>query len=443
VLAVNAAVAERAKALAGSVPVVAVDVLVGSTEDARTVAALTEASSRLVVDGYPFAPDFAEQAGIDPEHTLRIDDHGRAPAHPAAVVLDQNLGSSPMPYHDRPRGSTLLLGSRYALLRADDGDGHPERGNRPRHLLVALGGDPTPELIDLVGRTLPRVTEDLGLAADVIGGGDLGSLAAPGVTVHGFVADPGRLFASADLALAAAGTTTWDLCRRGIPSVVVAAVENQEPIVRAVIAAGAARGLRGDDAVGPLTELWADAELRGSVSRAGTALVDGRGADRVVAALRSRDVDLRPATAADARLLWHWANDDAVRAAAFDPTPIAWADHEVWLADHLADAGSAIYLAGPDGQAAWGQIRFDRHAEGTGVIDVSVAADHRGSGRAAPLIRAGVRRAFADNPALLRVRAHVRPSNHRSGAAFSIAGLAAMGERDGVSTFEGGRNDDW
>ena len=439
VLAVNAEVADRASALAPELAIVAVDAPVGSDADAAQLADLARRADWVVVDGYPFGPAFARTAGIPEGRTLLVDDHGRGPGSAAAVVLDQNPGVEADTYADRPSGSTLLRGPRCSLLRSRDLP--PARvDQRPERLLVALGGDPTTVTTDLVADAL-RAVEDLALTVDVIGGGDLSGLAGlPRVRVHGFVADPGPLFAGADVALVAAGTTSWELCRQGVPTVALATAENQIPVTRALDEAGAALVPTDEPIADLLRRLVTDPVLRAALASNGRRLVDGRGAARVVAALRSRDVALRPADAADGDLLLAWANDPLTRASSFDRRPIEADGHRAWLAARLADAGSDLWIA-QDDRGPWGLVRFESGG-GRAEIGVSIAPDRRGAGLAAPLIRAGVRRLFADRPAVTVVDARIRPENRASVAAFDLAGFTRTDDVDPLR-FEAERTDGW
>ena len=200
----------------------------------------------------------------------------------------------------------------------------PDRdpGGSPRRLVVVLGGDPTAEVVAVVADTLDRLVAVTSLDLDVVGGGDLDPLRGRHrVTVHGFVSDPGPLLDQADLALAAAGTTTWELCRLGIPSVVWATVDNQEPVARAAAAAGAVVQAEADAAAlaEAVLRVLGDPDLRVALGAGARRTVDGYGAERVVAALRSRDVSLRPAGPDDRDLLFAWANDPVTWAASFRP----------------------------------------------------------------------------------------------------------------------------
>ena len=106
-LVVPASAEEAASRLAGHLPV--------SAADDRSLAELVEGRRWLVLDGYDLDDDVL--AGVDPQHVVGIDDHGHHPSPAAAVVIDPNLGASAAPYRGGTDGATVLVGSRYALLR--------------------------------------------------------------------------------------------------------------------------------------------------------------------------------------------------------------------------------------------------------------------------------------------------------------------------------------
>jgi len=107
--------------------------------------------------------------------------------------------------------------------------------------------------------------------------------------------DMALLMTWADIAIAAAGNTSWELAFMGVPSVLVAVAPNQQPNLKALTGFGAA--LNGG--VGPinapaletaLEQLLNDVALRNTVRTAARATVDGRGSWRVVDVMRSREV---------------------------------------------------------------------------------------------------------------------------------------------------------
>jgi spore coat polysaccharide biosynthesis predicted glycosyltransferase SpsG/L-amino acid N-acyltransferase YncA len=364
-----------------------------------------------VVDGYALGRH-AERAARDAApHIMAVDDHGIAGDHEVDVLVDQNLGASAATYACTAPGADLLLGPRYAILRRDFRAAHnrprpiPERARR---MLVGLGGSPPAEVRALVDQALAEPALR-GLQPDWLEGVD----------------DVPAAMAVADVALSASGSTCWELCCTGLPAVLLAIADNQLPLAAAMATHGAATN------AGPLTELApaalaaavaglaANVVARTEMARRGRILVDGRGARRVVTRLRADLLTLRPVTAADGLLLWEWANDPVVRAAAFKGDPIPRATHDAWFATRLADPGTWMYLAFRDESPAVGQVRFE--GDGDRVeIDVSVQSAARGRGWGAALIDAAVRRLFAEST-VSTVVARIKEQNTGSRSTFDDA----------------------
>lgn len=283
-LAVDAAAADHARRMSPTVDLAVLDVEPGTAEDARTTTSLS-AGAWLVIDGYRFSTP-ARPGG---ERVLVIDDFGHGGRMDASIILDQNLGGGAACYRGRRAGTRLLLGPAYALLRGD----RPvvaERPAGPATILVSVGGEPLPPVLDHFRAVVAALMAD-GTRVEVIGGASPDDLpVGPEVAVHGFLDDPGAVIARADVAVAAAGSTLYALCRAGVPAVVVPFHTNQEPIARSFHAAGAA--VTPADPTDPgrtialLRQLLVDDERRRRLGSAAAALVDGGGAARVVAELR-------------------------------------------------------------------------------------------------------------------------------------------------------------
>lgn len=133
---------------------------------------------------------------------------------------------------------------------------------------------------------------------------------------------------------------------------------------------------------------------------------------------------LRPATAADARLLWAWRNEPEVRRQSFAVEAIAWDTHVGWLTQKLAAAETRIWILEEDGRPA-GQVRYERTGDSAEVsVSVAGAARGRGVGRALLVMSAPV----ACRELGLRVAyGLVKESNHASLRAFERAGFRRTG----------------
>jgi UDP-2,4-diacetamido-2,4,6-trideoxy-beta-L-altropyranose hydrolase len=286
----------------------------GSEADAEQTAALAGrlGARWVVVDGYQFGAEYQRALRDAGLRLLFADDWGHAGEYCADLVLNQNIYASEALYERREVGTRLLLGTRYALLRREF---WPWRGRRReiaargRRVLVTLGGADTEnvtlkvlracrragveglELVVVVGGGNPHYAE---LAVEVAGMGSVGGTGAvtaplrPSARLERNATNMPELMAWADVAVSAGGSTCWELVFLGLPAVLLVLAENQRPIAAGLAAAGAAvdAGWHGDlseeELARRIAELAGDGPARARMAQAGQALVDGRGAERVV-----------------------------------------------------------------------------------------------------------------------------------------------------------------
>lgn len=276
----------------------------GSAPDATHTAsrARQTGASWVVVDGYHFDAAYQEslkQAGLK---VLWVDDYGHAPPYCADLVLNQNLHAEESLYAQRDAGVGLLLGPQYALLRREFGEWRewhrlaPERAGK---VLVTLGGgDP----VDATSKVLAALGEESckGLESKVLSGPAnprLARLQAEARQASGkleiFTAttDMPALMAWADVAVAAAGSTSWELAYMGLPALLVVVAEHQRCNAERLAAARVAVNLGWHGQIQPsaiaqaLQALLAAREQRMAMAEAGRRVVDGRGAERVRTAM--------------------------------------------------------------------------------------------------------------------------------------------------------------
>lgn len=145
---------------------------------------------------------------------------------------------------------------------------------------------------------------------------------------------------------------------------------------------------------------------------------------------RDADVLLRPATIADARMLFEWRNEPETRRNSFNSGELLYSDHLKWLEEKLSDSNSAIFICCRDGVPV-GQIRCDMSEDGTGVISYSIDAENRGKGIGREMIKLAMeesRRRFAG---LKTVAAYVKSANIASAKALLANGFV-LAEREEI-----------
>jgi UDP-2,4-diacetamido-2,4,6-trideoxy-beta-L-altropyranose hydrolase len=391
----------------------------------------------LFLDGYGFGPELLARAR-EKARTLVVDDHGHRPRIHGDVLLNQNLGAETRAY-ETDADTLPLLGPRFALLRPEFA-GRPERlfEGRADKILITLGGADAENLTARVVEALPEGAQ----CVAVLGA----AYAHPepkraGLRCVRDVKNMGELMAWADVGVIAGGATAWEACFTGLPCVVLTLADNQRDGAAALetsgaaIRAGAGPKVGREELADALEKLTADAALRRAVSLKAAALVDGKGASRVVDAmlalgaerLAEADIRVRAVAAEDALDVWRLASEPAVRAQSFRKEPIPLGDHMSWFRGQLADGKTSFWALEAGGTLA-AQVRYAREDDGAAEVHFSVRGAFRGKGLGTKALQlTGERAGRALNARLLR--GVVIIPNPASERAFEKAGFTRSGEK--------------
>ena len=122
----------------------------------------------------------------------------------------------------------------------------------------------------------------------------------------------------------------------GVPTLALCIAENQRELLRDSARAGLLYLVedstpRAATVTNHVQALLENPALRHHLSRNGIALVDGRGAQRVAAALAAAQVSVRPARADDCDVVYAWRNDPQIRATARESRTVTLAEHRQWF----------------------------------------------------------------------------------------------------------------
>lgn len=263
----------------------------------------------LVVDHYALDAQWQEAALPPGVSLLVLDDLADRP-HRADVLLDQNAGREASDYEGRvPAGCDLRIGPAHALLRPEFARLRPEALarrealTRPETLLITLGGIDKDNATGAVLDALAQAPAAQGLRITVVMGGSTPHLDAvraraaampmPTEVAVG-VPDMARRMMLADLCIGAVGSTAWERCALGLPTLQVVLADNQVDAARAMATRGLSLALPFPDAPEFATALAAGLDqLSGAgayraMARAAATLTDGSGAARLARTLLER-----------------------------------------------------------------------------------------------------------------------------------------------------------
>lgn len=415
----------------------------GSREDLEATSAAIARygldSIPVALDGYQFDADFQfglKKAGC---RLLVMDDYGHAAFYHADWVLNQNISAHEELYANRSPHTRLLLGTKFALLRREFlkyRGWQREIRETASKVLVTLGGaDPD----NVTGKVIEALAP-LDIEVKVVVGGSNPHLPELQKAVERLKRQPAKielivnppdmpgLMAWADLAIAAGGSTAWELAFMGLPSLFVMLAENQVGIATELESAGfgvcLGRGVdfdKGELQIA-IRRVLENSAQRQSASIAGKNLVDGMGCHRTVCQLnQASPICLRTASTLDIELLWEWANDPVTRQNSFDSAKIPWEEHSAWCQKKLSDADCRLWIASNGGNAPVGCVRFDGK-ESEATISLTVAPSARGKGYGTKIIQQACDRLFEESQFRL-VHAYIKPENIASVKVFEAAGF--------------------
>lgn len=255
-------------------------------DDAAAVRALAAQApvAWLVVDHYGL--DAAWERSVQPavQNILVIDDLANRP-HACAALLDQNFWPDAKERYRGlvPADCLQLLGPHYLLLREEFARARASLQrdfSAVRRLLLNFGGADEPNVTCLALDAI-RPLDLSAVAVDVVIGAGNPHRAAVQQRLHGLAharlhvqtSRMAQLIAQADLAIGACGSSTWERCFLGLPTVAVVLADNQREAAAQLHQQGVLANV-GD--VGPSTaaalrdhvaQLMADPARRAAMSR--------------------------------------------------------------------------------------------------------------------------------------------------------------------------------
>ncbi len=401
--------------------------------DARAMLYGEHSFSVCVVDNYQLGQDWeSEVMAFAP--VLALDDLGRP--HASRWLLDQNYYADPQArYATRcPVQVQRLLGPSYALLRNEFAHARVNarvRDGAVKHVLVFMGGM---DADNLTATALKAI--DLGLSPNVqvtvIAGASHPDL--PGLQawcddrglaeLHVQVSDLTPHMLAADIAIGAGGSSTWERCACGLPTVAICLADNQRELIREGARAGFLWGIDHVPSIGELANvlqaLTGAPGLIQHLSQQSLQVTDARGAARVAQLLVPEAMQVRRATLDDARMIYEWRTAPEVMGASRNSASFSFEDHYAWLERVLQDPQRLFLIGLREGRDA-GVVRFDIEND-RAEVSIFLAHGAMGAGLGRAMLAAGEAKLRHEHPQVTRVDAWVNANNPRSFQLFQHLG---------------------
>ncbi len=356
--------------------------------------------------------------------------------HNCDVLLDQNF------YTDMnarymgkvPNHCQLLLGPYYALLRDEFRQLHEQRKPHTgavKRILIFFGGIDRDNHTTHAIKALDEIVSH-DLHVDVV----IGAQHTHRQQIESICADRkffchvqtnqmAELMTVADLAIGAGGSTTWERCCLGLPTLTICTAENQ----RKQIADAASEGLLyAPNLKGKLIFVVRDHlktliendYLRNFLSHNGMKAVDGRGVLRIIRKLGCNNIEIRVAKHDDSQNLFNWRNHPTVRVASRNSDTITWESHQKWFTSIMSDR-DRLLLIGQHNNVPVGVVRFDVQGNES-EVSIYLVPNIQKTGLGQELLQNAEHWLISHRPSVTKIRAHVLNRNKPSQCLFLKTG---------------------
>lgn len=229
------------------------------TSDAQELSSLidNEPIDWLIVDHYALDSTWEKIISAHTQHIMVIDDLADR-HHYCDLLLDQNIGQTEDSYKPLLEKSDcqLLVGSEYTLLRPEfallrkQSLARREKSTSISNILISLGGVDKDNVTASVLTELEKsnltsqtkITLVMGASAPHLDNVNQQALLSRfNVQVVVNIKDMAQRMTDADLAIGAAGSTSWERCCLGLPTLMFVLADNQKTIAKQLEAVGAVK----------------------------------------------------------------------------------------------------------------------------------------------------------------------------------------------------------
>ena len=357
----------------------------------------------LIVDHYGIDYKWHKSLRGCTKHLMVVDDLADRKLD-CDVLLDQTYGREQAAYASIvPKYSRLFLGTEYALLRSEFSKlrykAIEKRKGTPsiKRILVSMGSMDPNNLTGQVLTGLAKVDWQERPAIDVILGSkspelksiiDLSIKSILDINVLQDIENMSELILEADLAIGAGGTTSWERCCLGLPSLIVQLAENQKQVIAELVQAGAARRISNTNIENGIilecSDLQKNAVAMSELSTNALRVVHGQGAQLIVIRMKpdlakdSGQVTIRNANMRDADVIYQWQSDPNTRKYFHNLDIPQFAEHINWLEKKLAELKSFFYIIEHKNKAA-GVLRLnykDNVKKNVYLVSIYISPDH-------------------------------------------------------------------
>ncbi|WP_257264246.1 UDP-2,4-diacetamido-2,4,6-trideoxy-beta-L-altropyranose hydrolase [Endozoicomonas sp. ONNA2] len=349
----------------------------------------------LIVDHYSLDNHWQKKIRKICKNIIAIDDLANRKID-ADIIIDQT--------YERQEGdyipwmcnteTSLLVGSRYALLRPEfylfRKKSLPKRKtiSAPPCILISLGGSDQNNVSSQILESLSELYTANELRVILVIGANNPhaqklekqcQLLPFQTELHIATDQICQLMIESDIAIGAAGTTSWERCALGLPTITICMANNQKKVLQ---------GLAKNNAIlpFPLSEVSNTSELKktienclekhAEISESARNVTDGLGVKRVLMHLLNEHIrdgktlKFHAGTMKEMGKLFHWQTAPETRRFSRNPKAPTWDEHQTWYLNKLNQPDCFLHFMIIEGKEV-GMLRFDP-VDGSDNYEISI-----------------------------------------------------------------------
>lgn len=369
----------------------------------------------IICDHYALGAQWEKRVGQSLKAPIAAIDDLSDRVHDCQWLIDTTYGKIPADYQGLvPKNCQTLIGSKYALLRPEFAKMRPKsltrrdvrfkREDPVGNVLISMGGMDKDNVSRLMLEAIAALPETPSFETHILVGSNCPHLSTLrsfaetlpfDVTIHAGVDDVTPLLMAADICIGAAGSSTWERCCLGLPTINIILADNQKTIARkmaergAVIDAGFFSDLDIESfSAEILAPLLANSLQRQELSLACRSVCNGHGVTYVAESLEVRTVKhskiiaLTRARSADIKTVYEWQCLPETRRFANTSEIPKWDEHTKWMQNKLTDPNCYFYIIKCN-QTDAGVVRLDRdtqHGEIAFTVSIFISPEFFGLG---------------------------------------------------------------
>ncbi len=382
----------------------------------------------LIIDGYQFKESYHQALQSIGSKVLCLDDFGHCEKWHCDALLNQNLGAEKTASLIPP----TMAGTRVALLREEFLDQPPfQAPSGPvRKLLITLGGSDPLNATGWLLKELKKVIEPEVQVRVIVGPCNTYR---EELFAHSFpfpigwrtdVKEMPAEYLWADAIISAGGSSCWEWLYYRLRGAVLTIADNQKESVaelksqRIALSLGWPRGESRSDVL----RKWLHNPSFSTDPELASTLIDGRGADRVIAVLDGSHCLIRSVDPHhDAKFTFQLANESSVRSAGFSTAEISWETHCDWLKRNTDPSIAHLFVIEDLAGTPCGTLRFMQRDSGW-EIGIAISPVARGKRFAEKAIKLGMSE-LARRHQIQHYLAVIKPENIASRTLFEGLGF--------------------